>query len=399
MKHENRSSLMREAPVVSRRSVLKASGTAAALWWLPNVSGRTSAAPAYMSCSEADDRADPRRASIEWFRDAGFGLFMHYGLYSQLGRGEWVMYRDKIPVAEYTKLKDTFTAGKFDADRITDLALAAGMKYVNITSRHHDGFCLFRTSQTDYNSVNSPAKRDLVGELAEACRKKKLGLFLYYSYALDWKHPYFFPRDERCPVARPAYDKPEPTYLFRKDEDFRHYLDFVHAQMRELLTQYGPIAGLWLDPLMGYYGRPELFPLKETYGLIRALQPGCLISFKQGASGDEDFVAPERRAAALKRGGDAAIAVWEKNRGKPVEICDTLQPSTWGYDRSAEGKHKTADDVMKMLADARAQNANLLLNTGPLADGSIHPDDQATLGEVGRRLRQQAATRPARERA
>ncbi|MDM8005161.1 MAG: alpha-L-fucosidase [Phycisphaerae bacterium] len=370
---------------VSRRGLLTASGSAAALWLLPNVSGCTSSVPPHMSCAKADYRADPRKASLQWFRSAGFGLFMHYGLYSQLGRGEWVMYKDKIPVGDYVKLKDTFTAEKFDADRITDLALAAGMKYVNITSRHHDSFCLFRTAQTDYSSVNSPAKRDLVGELAEACRKKKLGLFLYYSYALDWKHPYFFPRDERCPAARPAYDKAEPTYLFRKDEDFRHYLDFVHAQMRELLTQYGPIAGLWLDPLMGYYGRPELFPITETYGLIRSLQPGCLISFKQGANGDEDFVAPERKAAALKRGGDAAIAVWEKNRGKPVEICDTLQPAAWGYEKSTDGKHKTADDVMKMLADARAQNANLLLNTGPLADGSIHPDDQATLREAGRR--------------
>jgi len=372
---------------LSRRSVLKASGAAAMASLLPDMSGCGSPVPPHMACSEAVYRADPRQASLDWFRNARFGLFMHYGLYSQLGRGEWVMYKDRIPVAEYVKLKDTFTAARFDADHITDLALAAGMKYVNITSRHHDSFCLFRTAQTDYSSVNSPARRDLVGELAEACRKKKLGLFLYYSYALDWKHPYFFPRDERCPAARPAYDKPEPTYLFRKDEDFRHYLDFVHAQMRELLTQYGPIAGLWLDPLMGYYGRPELFPISETYGLIRSLQPGCLISFKQGAGGDEDFTAPERKAAALKRGGDAAIAVWEKNRGKPVEICDTLQPTAWGYEKSTDGKHKTADDVIKMLADAKAQNANLLLNTGPLADGSIHWDDEATLREVGRRTR------------
>jgi len=387
MTHENTLSQRRGVRAVSRRTLLKASGSAAALWLLPNMSGCTSVVPPHLTCSEADYRADPRKAALEWFREARFGLFMHYGLYSQLGRGEWVMYRENIPVAEYVKLKGTFTAEKFDADHITDLALAAGMKYVNLTSRHHDSFCLFRTAQTDYSSVNSPARRDLVGKLAEACRKKKLGLFLYYSYALDWKHPYFFPRDERCKAARPEYDKPEPTYLFRKDEDFRHYLDFVHAQLRELLTQYGPIAGIWMDPLMGYYGRPELFPLKETYGLIRSLQPGCLISFKQGASGDEDFTAPERKAAALKRGGDAAIAVWEKNQGKPVEICDTLQPAAWGYEKSTEGKHKTADDVMKMLADAKAQNAKLLLNTGPLAEGSIHHDDEATLREVGRRLR------------
>lgn len=216
-------------------------------------------------------------------------------------------------------------------------------------------------------------------------------MFLYYSYALDWRHPYFYPRDEKGgrKFARPKYEKPEPTYLFCDDEDFKHYLAFVHNQLRELLTQYGPLAGIWLDPLMGYYGRPDLFPLDKTYRLIRTRQPGCLISFKQGASGDEDFIAPERQAAALKRGGEAGRTVWEKNRGKPVEICNTLQPKEWGYSKAADGKHKTADDVMKMLADAEEKDANLLLNTGPLPDGSIDTVDADTLREVGRRLRQQ----------
>jgi alpha-L-fucosidase len=330
---------------------------------------------------------DPRQARLRWFKEADFGLFMHYGLYSLLGRGEWVMYQEAIPVAQYEPLKDRFTAENFDADFITDLALAAGMQYVNLTARHHDGFCLFRTAQTDYNSVDSPAGRDLVGELADACRRKGLGLFLYYSYGVDWHHPYFFDRREHCRNARPAYTEPQPEYLFEKDSDFQHYIDYAHAQLVELLTQYGPLAGIWLDPIMGYWGRPELFPIHETYALIRETQPGCLISFKQGACGEEDFVAPERKSHALKRAGEAGMRVWRKNRGKPVEICDTLQPRKWGYDASADGKHKTADDVMKMLADAREQNANLLLNTGPLPDGSIHPEDVATLREVGRRRR------------
>jgi len=208
------------------------------------------------------------------------------------------MYRENIPVGEYEKLKEQFRADKFDADFITDLALKAEMKYVNITSRHHDSFCLFDSKVSDYNSVQSPARRDLVGELAEQCQKKGLGLFLYYSYALDWRHPYFYPR-RIFSMARPKYDKPEPRYKWSKDEDFRHYIEFAHAQIKELLSNYGPIAGMWFDPIMGYYARPDLFPIAQTYAMVRDLQPQTLISFKQGANGDEDFGAPERSGRSL----------------------------------------------------------------------------------------------------
>ncbi len=371
---------------LTRRAVLGLGGACAAQL-LFSQTGCAPGTPGYLRAHEARYRDNPRAAGIAWFRTARFGLFMHYGLYSQLGRGEWVQLNEKIPVAEYGKLKDTFTAAKFDADHITDLALAAEMKYINLTSRHHDSFCLFRTRQTDFNSVESPAKRDLVGELAAACRRKGLGLFLYYSYAADWRHPYFYPREVGWKSARPAYDQPQPEYLWKKDEDFRTYIDFTHAQLRELLTQYGPLAGIWLDPLRGYLARPDLFPIDETYALIRSLQPQCLISFKQGANGDEDFIAPERSAAARVGEGERYERVREKNRDKPVEICDTFQPHAWGHDQRNEGKHKSADDVMNMLANARERGANLLLNTGPLADGSIHPNDEAALREVGRRLR------------
>jgi len=329
----------------------------------------------------------PRAASIKWFKNARFGLFMHYGLYSLLGRGEWVMLREKIPVNEYEKLKNQFTAENFDANFITDLALEAEMKYVNITAKHHDSFCLFNSKVSDYNSANSPAKRDLVGELAEACHKKGLGLFLYYSYAADWRHPYFYSREAGWRNARPAYLKPEPRYLWQKDEDFNIYIDFAHNQLRELLTQYGPLAGIWLDPIMGFYSRPDLFPVEKTYSLIRSLQPHCLISFKQGANGDEDFVAPERKSHAHSRGGKLALEVWEKNKNKPKEICDTFQPHVWGYSKAADGHHKSADQVLEMLATAGKEGANLLLNTGPLADGSIHLHDVKALKAVGKRLR------------
>ncbi len=365
-----------------------AAGAAAAL---PGpATGAPGQAPSYLTGYEKLYNQNPRGAALEWFTHARFGLFLHYGLYSQLGRGEWVMLRERIPLAEYARLKDQFTAEKFDAGKIADLALAAGMKYVNITSKHHDGFCLFRTNETDFDSLHSPARRDLIGELAAACRKKGLGLFLYYSYAADWRHPYFYAREAGWQSARPAYEQPEPTYLWRKDEDMRHYIRFAHAQLRELLTQYGPLAGIWLDPIMGFYARPDLFPIAETYALIRSLQPQCLISFKQGASGEEDFVAPERKVAEHRFQSELTRAVWEKNRGKPPEICTTLQSQFWGYNQADDGKHRTAGEVVKMLADAAEQKANLLLNAGPLGDGSIHPDDQATLREVGRRRRSPA---------
>lgn len=357
---------------------------------LPSVAGGEAAeVPSYLKGYEARYRQDPRGAATEWFKHARFGMFLHYGLYSRLGRGEWVQLREKIPVAEYAKLKDHFTAKDFDAGKIADLAMAAEMRYVNITSRHHDSFCLFRTKQTDFNSVESPAKRDLIGELAEACRRKGLGLFLYYSYGADWRHPYFYAREAGWPAARPAYDEPQPEYKWRKDEDIKHYIAFVHAQLRELLTQYGPVAGIWLDPIMGYYARPDLFPIDETYKLIRSLQPQCLISFKQGANGEEDFAAPERKAGVHKQGGEVAARAWAKNKDKPMEVCNTLQPKWWGYSKADDGKHRNADEVMAMLAEARARGANLLLNIGPLPDGGIPPEDDKTLREVGKRLREQ----------
>ena len=336
---------------------------------------------------------DPRAATLQWFSEARYGLFMHYGVYSLLGRGEWVMLREAIPAAEYAQLKEQFTAENFNADFITDLALDAGMKYVNLTARHHDSFCLFKTAQTDFNSLNTPCGRDLIAELADACRRKGLGLFLYYSYALDWKHPYFYPPEAGWQSARPPYQTPEPSYLFRQDEDFRHYIDFVHNQLRELLTQYGPLAGIWFDPIMGYYHRPDLFPIDETYALVRSLQPQCLISFKQGANGTEDFATPERNARSLAHrlsGENAAVAqrAWEKNETKYGELCDTLQPKIWGYNKQDSGSHRSAAEVIEMLAYARSRNCNLLLNTGPLPDGSIDPEDEGILRAVGKQLRE-----------
>jgi len=344
-------------------------------------------APAYLKEYKKEFRSDPRKANLEWFVNAKYGLFIHYGLYSNLGRGEWVQLNDTIPVADYAKLKDQFIAENFDADFITDLVKEAGMKYITITSKHHDGFCLFKTAQTDFNSLNSPCKRDLIGELYKECERKGIALFLYYSYGVDWKHPYAYKHDSTWRGNRPAYREPQPEYKYEKPEDFSIYIDFAHAQLKELLTQYPNIAGIWLDPIVGYYSKPELFPIDSTYRLIRSLSQHALISFKQGANGDEDFRAPERTASALKSNQwPVASIAEEKNRNKPVEICNTLQKSAWGYNKSEDGKHKTAEEVLKILEDAGNKGANLLLNTGPLGNGSIPEEDVKTLREVGKLL-------------
>jgi len=368
----------------SRRSLLRAMGAGAAGWAASAGAGAAAAPrppaspepPSYLKGHEQLYAADPRQAAVEWFRKARFGLFMHYGLYSLLGRHEWVQLREKIPVAEYGKLKDRFTAEKFDAGFITDLALAGGMKYVNITTRHHDSFCLFATKQTDFHSANSPAKRDLVGELAQQCRRKGLGLFLYYSHGRDWRHPHAPNNDRWGGSARPRYDKPDPHYKTGAEHDLGKYLDFMTAQITELLTNYGPIAGIWLDGIaVPHSGQKDLFRCQELYDLVHRLQPQVLVSYKQGLLGTEDFFAPERQGAGVSGRG-----------GKPLEICDTLQPKGWGYIQADDGKHKGPDQVMTMLARAAAAKANLLLNTGPLPDGSIHPEDVKTLREVGRRI-------------
>jgi len=373
----------------TRRQFLRTAGAAVAAGAaLPGVpgGGRVSAAaapaasiPSYLKAYGKRYAEDPRAAAIRWFREAKFGLFIHYGLYSLLGRHEWVQLRGGIPVAEYARLAGKFTCKKFDAGAITDMAADAGMKYINLVTRHHDSFSLWDTKQSDFNTVKTAAGRDLVRELSEACRKKGLGFFCYYSHGRDWKHPHAPNPDKFGKSARQAYWRNEPTYKKGAEHDIRKYVAFMKAQITELLENYGPIAGIWLDGIGTSRQQPKVWKLQELYDHIHSLQPQVLVSYKQGFLGTEDFFAPERHAVKTD---------------KPLEICDTLQPKGWGLVKGV--RHKTADDVMKMLARAAHGKANLLLNTGPLGDGSIHPADVKTLAEVGRRLRADGWPEPAR---
>lgn len=344
--------------------------------------------PPYLQGYKMEYQKNPRDANLKWFKDAGFGMFIHYGLYSILGKGEWVQLRDTIPLKEYVLLKQEFTAENFDPEAIIALVKKAGMKYITITSKHHEGFCLFNSEQTNYTSLDAPCGRDLIDELAKACDQHKIGLFLYYSYAADWYHPWFYDREDGWMHGRPPYDEKPDQYKYQKPEDFQKYIDFVHAQLKEILTHYPNIAGIWLDPIMGYYSSPDLFPIDKTYKLIRDLSPHALISFKQGANGTEDFVAPER-AGGAKAGHKFKIArkVYELNKHKPKEVCNTMQPhlpgihggATWGYNKAMDGHHLNTQEVYHLLLEAKRNNYNLLLNVGPLPDGSIHQEDVKAL--------------------
>ncbi len=379
--------------MTNRRQFLKSAGLAASALCLPGCvnslgSGKVTV-PSYLSGYEELYKTDPHEASLEWFRNAGFALFMHYGLYSAPGKGEWVQFFDKIHVAEYEKLKDTFTAEGFDADFITDLALEAQMKYVTIVSMHHDGFCLFDTKQTDFNSVNSPAKRDLVAELAEQCHKKGLGLGLYYSHGRHWRHRHAMNNEtygskDFGVTARPLYSSPDPYYATGEDHDISKYVTYCKAQVRELLTNYGPVAYVWFDgwgtPMAGPWEKELHVP--ELYAMIRELQPHCLISYKWGLTGTEDFFAPE-----IHWLGDKARTAKAVAEGKPFEIC-TKMSQGWSYIRNPKKEPKNVQQVLDDLAVAAKYKGNLLMNVAPLPDGSIAKHDTEVLKEVGQRLRQ-----------
>ena len=320
---------------------------------------------------------------IEWFKNAKFGLFLHYGLYSLIGRGEWVQYVENIPLAEYAKLMRDFTAKDFDADFITDLALDAEMKYVNLTSMHHDGFCLFESKVTDYTSVNSAARRDLVGELAEQCHKKGLGLCLYYSHGRQWKHPHAMSPPKYDESSRPKYPVPEPAYATGRAHDISKYVEYCEAQITELLTNYGTVANIWFDgwytPMSGPW--EEELRIPQLYAAIKRLQPDCLISYKWGLTGTEDFYAPE---FGWPDEDEVQMAKARANP-KPMELCHPI--TCWAYRAEERGKHRDPDSVMADFEHVAKYNANYLLGTGPEPTGIIDKQDAATLREVGKRLR------------
>ena len=291
-------------------------------------------------------RTRPER--MKWWHESRFGMFIHWGLYAQMGRSEWVMAIESIPKKEYEKLAKTFKPKDRPAREWARLAKAAGMKYMVMTTKHHEGYCLWDTEQTDYNSVKRGPGRDLVREYVEACRECGLKIGFYYSL-MDWHHP---------DGARAAYD---PAARER-------FLKFTKGCVRELMSNYGKIDILWYDvarPFASHEGWASL----AMNQMARELQPHIIINNRSNL--DEDFSTPEGHVAAAEA-------------GRGWEACMTFNDASWGYMPSAAVDSWTERDILRMLNRAAGGTGNLLLNIGPAPDGSVPTEAVEPLKTVGK---------------
>ncbi|MGJ7030084.1 alpha-L-fucosidase [Niabella hirudinis] len=356
--------------------------------------------PYYLKPYKSLYAESPRAAALKWFADARYGLFVHWGPSAEYKAGEWVMYNKKLPMQPYIDKAMKWKGEKWSADSIADLAVAAEMKYITYVVKHHDGFAQFDSKAGPFNSMNAASHRDFLKELAVACKKRDLGLFVYYSIGIDWTHPFYLTTDYYS-AARPHYSKenyPASLIRFKGKEDFVHYWNYVKTQIYEICTNYGPIAGLWFDPVGGAYTNPDLFDMQSIYDEIHRLQPQALISYKTGFNGNEDYISCEHQIKSItelmrkvqgEKTAQAAEAAWQKNRVKLAELNTTMQKENWGYAESLTQAHKTPAQVWALLEEAARHNANLLINIGPYPDGGIVPADRNALIEVGKRLRKQ----------
>jgi alpha-L-fucosidase len=287
-----------------------------------------------------------REQRMKWWRGARFGMFVHWGLYSQLGRHEWVMYREKIPVKEYESLAQTWKVKDRPAREWAKLAKKAGMKYMVMTTKHHEGFCLWDTKQTDYNAVKRTPGRDLVREYVEACREFGLKIGFYYSL-MDWHHP-------------------DGTKCIKSEAARRRFVDFTHGCVRELCSNYGKIDILWYD-VASPLPKPEQWESRKMNAMVRRLQPDIIINNRSLL--EEDFGTPEERINAADEGRD-----WE--------ACMTFNGS-WGYMPCAID-WRSVREVIMMLCTVTGYGGNLLLNIGPAPDGSVPDEAIERLTTVGK---------------
>jgi len=307
---------------------------------------------------------------MQWWKNAKFGMFIHFGLYSVLGQGEWAMFNDRIDTSEYGKLRDSFTLSKFSGKDWVDAAKQAGCRYMVVTSRHHDGFSLFNTSCGNYNSMHTPAKKDLIKEYVDAAHNAGMRAGIYYS-PLDWRYPGFFFPDL---YYSNALEMKKQTY----------------TQVRELLTNYGKIDILWYDGgednwlgfagLMwdggkGWYTRGFDKPYTGKFSwepvrlnkMVRELQPGIVINPRSGWMGD--FNTQEVRLRGREN--------------RPWELCTNLSGGAWGWTPAAKDNIMTLDSCIRLLVSVVCQDGNLLLNIGPKTDGEIEPAQVQRLKEIG----------------
>ncbi len=326
--------------------------------------------------SPGSESAAQRDARMAWFREAKFGLFIHWGVYSvpagewkgQKDYGEWFLEQTKMPVSQYEKFRDQFNPVKFDAQRWVAIAKDAGMKYLVITSKHHDGFAMFNTKLTPWGIMSTPFHRDPMKELAAACKEAGLK-FCFYHSIMDWHHPDYTPR-------RPWNDLAQA----HGDPDFDQYVRFMKGQLKELTTQYGPLGILWFD---GEWEKTWTHERgRDLYDYVRGLQPDIIVNNRVGknragmqglSKGTEivgDYGTPEQEIPA---GGLPGVD-WES--------CMTMN-NHWGYNQHDQ-HWKSSAEMIRMLVDIVSKGGNYLLNVGPTSEGLIPGPSVERLQEMGR---------------
>lgn len=324
-------------------------------------------------------------AARQWFEDARFGLFIHWGPFSIPGDGEWVMNNRNITVKNYTRLMDFFNPIDFDAAQWVAMAKNAGMKYITLITRHHDGFSLWDTKVSDFNIMNSPYKKDIVKMIADECHRQGLKICFYYSL-LDWRRD-----DYSYWTGRTGQGTGRTVH-----GDWNEYIKFMKDQLTELLTNYGEISGIWFD---GYWDQTEPegaadrtpridWHLNEIYALIHQLQPQCLIGNNHHLDPlpGEDFQMFEQDLPGENKGGLS----FQKPSELPLESCVTMNNS-WGFNLT-DTSYKTPKQLIDLLVKASGYGANLLLNIGPMPNGDIQPEFKERLAYMGNWLKTYGAS-------
>jgi alpha-L-fucosidase len=305
-----------------------------------------------------------------WWRDAKFGMFIHWGPYAVIGRHEWARHRYEIPQAEYDKYARAFNPVKFNADAWVDLAKNAGAKYIVITSKHHDGFSIYRSKVSDYDMEITPYKGDPLRMLADSAKRKGMRLGFYHSI-MDWHHPDYVPKR--------AWEVPgQPSRKSNDDPggNIDKYIEFMKAQIRELLTEYGPVATMWFDGEWEHT-LAEMHS-DEVFDMIRQVSPSTLINdriYKRQPGNRADHGTPEQFVPATgEKGPDGKPILWES--------CVTINTDSWGYNKY-ETEFKTPRDLIRMLVEVVSKGGNLLLNVGPKPDGTIQQEFVTRLNAMG----------------
>lgn len=329
-----------------------------------------------------------RTERTEWYRDARFGMFIHWGLYAIPARGEWLRSNERMPKEEYDKFFDEFTVENYDPKEWARLAKKAGMKYAVLTAKHHDGFCLFDTQLTDFKSTNAPCHRDLIREFLDAFRAEGIRVGLYFSI-IDWRHPDFPHYGDKF---HPMRDNPEYS---NENRNFDNYLEYMHGQVHELLTNYGKLDLMWFD--FSYDNmKCDTWKADKLIKMVREIQPWIVIDNRLEGSAEDagsirtlnptpysgDFASPEQMIPP-------ACICDEAGNPLPWEACITLN-NHWGY-CSRDHHYKSPKLVVRTLVECVSKGGNLILNVGPNAKGEIPKESVEILEKVGEWMSENSA--------